>query len=460
MKERDLTDLPSRSPKGDKVYAALCDVHPGDTRLELSARRAGRATTAADAQARGKNQPLEKFFLCGTMFSSIPLWVRVFAETWLGKTWDLSPSFSYVNCGDFPAANPGMLAQLVGPMPINELGQQSLPLLGLLDSPHFGIRSSETLRVLYAWRDKFVEGLNPLERFGRQMGGAFLSEFYILLNAEINAIYRAESKKAPFYSMLFFDGVDHASPSLKSIILGILTTGSLMLYTGRADFSRTVVIVSTYREPEFFAYGPLGFAAEVVGSSYGQVRKRLLKDYGGADTIARATAENVFIIPDRTLDSQKKRAERSLQDLAEYYRDSFGVQIEYTDCFLEGFVEDTREESLGKEHPVFTEDRIESGIRRHILDFIHRLTFFGELSRGTKVVFDCVSPPQKKFESKATLIEERGGERITPEVFGKDTRHDDIEEQGLSQLVGSNPALKELNQKAMELWQRYKSNRP
>ena len=161
--------------------------------------------------------------------------------------------------------------------------------------------------------------------------------------------------------------------------------------------------------------------------------------------------------------AQKMRVQSALEAIADTYH-SRGVRLEFTDAFIEGFVDDTKESQEtrgdrgGRAQPPdlwYNEERIWSGIARHIDDLIYRYFLAGKLVWGAKVILDKKSG-EERFHSEITLVAEKG------DLFpgsDADEAHNARQEglnkkdgvSRLRELAGCFSWLQELHERAIQL---------
>lgn len=417
-----INDLPLFSPKGKEVFEVIISLQEDDERVRLFAKRFARTVTSSDAGTIGKSGPLENFLLCGTSFSSIPLLVHVAAETWLGKPWDGSLPFTYIDCSAYHAVYPGMLAPLVGPLPPDALGFYGAPLLGQIGIPNLKVRRGDHLSVLEQWADGFQKRWREhiLELGGE--AAEFYRSFRLMVSEEWRKIYDEEVKKnGPLLSLIFFDGVDRASPPLQELILQILRTASLPLANGiEANFSNSVIIMSVYRNEKMLRSGEMGFSkkrsshASSLVEDYQKVRSHLREDITSMPFVL-AVAENFIIINERNRESQRKRIKSELEKIRSVWA-KHGIALHCSDAFIEGFLDDTKEiipEGTQALAEVYTEERIISGIKRHILDVLNRMIVFKRLHSGAELLFDCA--PSNACQMTFTVKKEGDGDIVAPQ---------------------------------------------
>lgn len=424
-----LEDLPRFSSKGEEIYEALTGLQMDDRRVKIFAKRAARAVTAHEAGNFEKSGPLERFLLCGTTFSSISLFVQTLAKTWLGKPWDGSYPFIYVDCGAFHAVYPGMLASLIGPVSPDALGFQTSPLLGQINLPHLKARRGEDLKLLQEWNEGFQKRWSSkIDKLGIRVP-EFFREFRVLASGAWQDIYDEEFKKhESFGSVIFFDRINYASQPLRELMLQILHNGSLTLATGtRVDFSDSIIIFSIYIDERLLRKVPIGIRDETedflkvsddLQQTYHRVRKNLLTENGkenGSATFVQGVAENLIIISERTRENQTERIKTELERIKGQFKDR-GIELIFTPRFIEGFLGDTKEliKDGNTTTEVYTEERIVSGLKRHILDALHRLVLFSELRAGSSLCFDWTK--EGKFCIDVSMTQEGDGDPISPEI--------------------------------------------
>lgn len=445
-----LEDIPEFSATADRVHDAICRVQIGDDRVELFGRRFARAITAYEAGGSSRSGPLDSFLLYGTVFSPIPLMVEVAAETWLGRTWDRSPSFLHIDCSSYQAPVPGILAPLIGPLPTP--GQ--VPLLAQIDRPHFLARRPSDLEIFQAW----LEGWNDrLIKKSSQYGVHFpqMQQFFSdRANEQYNMLLRDEKKKnGPFGSVVFFDGVNRASPFLRDVILQIVSTGQLALATGaRVDFSNAIIMLSIYDDDGLFRGDDIGFAQgrsngeKSDENTYRTLRKKLYDELT-VRPFVQSVAENLIIVPERTRESQKRRTIDEFKRVQEQFG-AFDIILDFSDKFQEAFMDDTKENVSrkgGAAEEVYTEERIKSGIRRHVLNPLHRLLLAGKVQHGASLQFTPKSSETSELIVELQEIKSGKGELLTPDEL-RDQREQRLGER-LDDFDGWPEWLKKLNER-------------
>lgn len=451
-----LKDLPVFSQKGEEVYRALVAVQSGDKRVEIFAKRFARAVTRYEAGNFIKSGPLERFLLVGTSFSPIRLWVETAAESWLGKPSDGSSPVIHVDCSAFHTLYPGMLIPLLGSPSMENAGLQPSPLFAQIEDRHLRARRGKDFDLLQKWIEYFQK------RWGRYIAGnpnprQFYADFQRLVSERSRAMYKEEQEKnGPFGSVIFFDGINLASQPLQELVLQILHNGSLVLATGaRVDFSNSIVVVSMYIDEKLVRRGDaVGFKIKDEGEEesnggreqYHKVRKELMKERGGP-AFVQGVAENLVVVSERTRESQVERIRAELQKIEKHFA-LHKVYITFSDAFVQGFIEDTKEivPDGNSKNIVYTEERIESGIKRHILDVLYRAVLFAKLRSGSSLRIDRI-PDEREFGVEVTITEDGEGEVLTGETMRGTAALSDIEDRG------SWPEwLVELDEKVRELF--------
>lgn len=460
--ENDLfKDLPEFSPKGESVYGALLATQTGGRRTEIFARRAAQAITSFDMGNFG-GFGSERFLLCGTTFSAIPLLVRVFSETWLGKPWDRSSSFTYIDCSAFHAVYPGMLSPLIGPLAPDALGFQQAPLFSQIDFPHFKARRGKDLNILQEWSENFQKKCQSrVDRLGARILD-FYRELRGLTSKAWQEIYKQELEAGgSFGSVIFFDGVHYASQPLRELILQILRNGSLSLAGGvRADFSNSIIIMSVYKDKNLFTGNEqVGFRKEddssedVLTKDYNRIRQILLKDVEGA-VFVKGVAENLIIIDDRTREDQVKRVLVELEKIRQKFKEQ-EIDIIFTKDFIERFTDTTVENITSVSgNKIYTEERILSGLKKWVLHPLYRLIFFGKVKKGSSFRFDSsCNATDKEFLAKVSCEREGSGEIITSKILKTQA-----EKINIDAVISSSDCpgwLKDLDSEAKELIRSY-----
>jgi hypothetical protein len=453
---RILKDLPVFSPKGEEVYRALMAVQSGDKRVEIFAKRFARAVTRYEAGNSMKSGPLERFLLVGTSFSPIRLWVKTAAESWLGKPSDGSSSFICVDCSAFHTVYPGMLIPLIGSLSLDNSGFQPSPLFSQIEDRHLRARRGKDLDLLQKWIEQFQA------RWSRHIAvnsRQFYADFQRLVSEKSRAMYKEEQERnGPFGSVIFFEGINLASQPLQELVLQILHNGSLVLATGaRVDFSNSIVIVSSHIDEKLVRRGDgIGFKVKagaqeednLLREEYHKIRKELMNEIGGP-AFVQGVAENLIVVSERTYDSQAERVKTELERIQNHF-DLYKVHITFTGAFVEGFIEDTKEivAEGNSKNAIYTEERIESGIKRHILDVLYRAVLFAKLRTGSSLRIDRIVD-EKEFGVEATITEDGDGdgEVLTSEKMRVLSTQNDIEDQA------SWPEwLVELDEKVRELF--------
>lgn len=450
-----LEELPQFSPRAEKVYNALLGTQAGDGHIKIFAKRIARAITAYEAGNLEKIGPLERFLLCGTTFSSIPLLVQTVAQNWIGEPWDGSSPFIYIDCTAFQVVYPGMLSPLIGSISSDQFGEERSPLLAQIELPHLKSRRGKELRALQEWSQTFVtqraEKINGLG----QIAPNFFQQFRFLVMGVWQKIYNDErTKNGPFGSIIFFDGIDRASQPLQELIFQIVRNGLLPLADGTIiNLSNTILIASIYPDEQLFRESArVGFrppnqddlaeSLPNINEDYYKIRKHLLCGSKNSSFV-RAMAENLIIVGNRTHDSQMHLVKSELEKISERLG-KYGIELHFTPEFIEGFVSDTKE--TAGDGATYTAERIKSGLKRHVFDALHRLILFRKLRGGSRLLLE--RGEGQKFNADIREIQGGQGELIIPETvrsFMDNTN-------GTAKAENENYAwLDELNEKAKSL---------
>lgn len=379
-----LCDIPEFSIHGEFVYESIVNLQKDNPRIQLLAKRFARAVTRFDSGIQEESGPLDQFMLFGNMFSPMRLLVKTLAELWTGKPLDNSSPFTLVDCSTYKNPFPGTLVPLTGSYTQDQnMWYHNRGILEFIEMPNFKARSTD-LKLLQDWAIYFK---NRFARKIRERGADFYRRFNVLLEQSRLTLYTKEiDMRGPFKSIIFFDRINEASPPLQELVMHILTNGLLILPTGtHVDFSNSIVMLSMYEED---VYGnKVGFITDTAKreNSYTDTRQKLRRI---SPAFIQAIAENLIIIDEQDYQSQKKRVITELERTVAYFK-NVGISISLSNDFIEGFIGDTKESDTERSRTVYTEERIASGIKRHIKDTISRLIAHKKLKKNSSLHFDA-----------------------------------------------------------------------
>lgn len=403
-----LCDIPEFSLQGEFVHESIVNLQKDNPRIQLLAKRFARAVTRFDSGIQEESGPLDRFMLFGNMFSPMRLLVKTLAELWVGKPLDNSLPFTLIDCSTYKNPFPGTLIPLTGSYTQDQnMWYHNRGILEFIEMPNFKARSTD-LKLLQDWVFYFK---NRFARKIRERGADFYRRFNVLLEQVRLTLYTKEiDAHGPFKSIVFFDRINEASPPLQELVMHILTNGMLILPTGtHVDFSNSIVMLSMYEED---MYGnKMGFLTDIhkCGGTYTETRRKLRNI---SPAFIQAIAENLIIIDEQDYQSQKKRVLTELERTVAYFK-NVGISISFSDNFIEGFIRDTTESDTERSRTVYTEERIASGIKRHIKDTISRLIAHKKLKKNSSLYFEAETRATE--EEFAVMVTSSSGNRKEPE---------------------------------------------
>jgi hypothetical protein len=350
-------ERPEFSENGRRVYDAVKRVNSDDPSLAILAKRIGRAVTLSDA-GYYDNKPLGIFMLAGAISAPIYSVVEAVADTWIGKPWSETQSFTHIPCAAYRTPFPNVLGNLVGPLPPTASGESPQPLLGRIDWPNFAAREGEMLKKLWTWKKKFQDKWgNRIKRMPYE-AERYIENFLLAqIIKEQSKLWKEADNAKQFVSVVFFDGIEQAGPDLASLVYSILHTGSCaILPHGSADFTRSLIFVSTYEAKTGIGFTP----QERCDVTYESVRGRMLRD-PLLGPVAEESAGNIFAIRDRSKQHQLVRIQERISELKERFGE-IGISLDFNETALK-FVS---EEAYDKTLDAYTESRLRYCVQRHI----------------------------------------------------------------------------------------------
>lgn len=419
QKKNNNRDLPSFAPGADEIRKALIGVTDDRGIVDIFSPRIARTLTMLEAGFAGRKSPLGAWVFEGPSAMPIHLLVETLGEHWLGETWDGSPPFVYIDCNGYSNSYPGVLSSLLGPIPHDQFGRQVPPLFSRINYPHFYCLAKDNLEKLWGWKNWFEKTYQEDIQRLRENASRFYLDLENLALRQESQYYKELEKKNGFLSLIFFDAVDRAAPELINVIRQILHRGSVIVWPGHlVDFSRATVIMSIYRDE---SANQLGFRktdgaddkdVENRRAFYHNRRSKLLR-HPQISGLIQDIGENLIILGETTLESQKFQLTKILTGLKKQFQDA-GINIKFSPAFIEKFCLNSRDPGLN----AFTNARLRIGVDRHILFHIASLVVHKKIRKGARLLFEPKEDVEK-FQSLVVIEDSGKDEEILPQEIRK-----------------------------------------